>query len=214
MIKTVLLLFLLISNLSAEDRDFDGVEDFKDRCLDTSFSDTVDIYGCPEEYLYIGKVSLGLGYYTTQSLDSTLFNLNYNYNNTLVEVSNEYYQNSNFYSLAVGYRYLYKDMKLRLYGGINSEKNLLSHFSYDYMFNTFSLSLFAYFLQEYKPLYEAGISYNYKSFLLYGGYDTLQKATLSLSYFYDRFRVGLEYTHPFQTQDEREVYINLEVSFG
>ena len=213
--KNILLFLLLISlNLLAEDRDFDGVEDFEDRCLETSFSDTVDIYGCPEEYLYMGRVSLGLGYYSTESLNSTLFNINYNYNNTLLEISSELYQGENFTSLALGYRYLYENSLFNLYIGANSDKNLLSHFEYDYIYSALKFSLYGYLLEEYKPLYESGVSYGYGDFLLYGGLNTLQKAKLSLNYFYNSFSFGVEYTHPFQTQDEREVYISMEVSFG
>ncbi|MCK9373965.1 MAG: DUF3187 domain-containing protein [Sulfuricurvum sp.] len=48
----ILLLLGMFSVYGANDRDFDGVDDSADRCLDTPFSDLVDANGCTTQTLY------------------------------------------------------------------------------------------------------------------------------------------------------------------
>jgi len=65
-----------------EDSDIDGVSDANDLCPDTSFEDTVDENGCPENQNYWGEISLSLGadinYDKTSSTDYNFF-MNYSY---------------------------------------------------------------------------------------------------------------------------------------
>ncbi len=65
-----------------EDDDIDGVENSKDRCPDTSFEDTVDEDGCPENQAYWGAITLTIGSDTnideSSSTDYSFFS-NYRY---------------------------------------------------------------------------------------------------------------------------------------
>ncbi len=50
--KTVLLLLVSFLQVFAIDSDFDGVDDKKDRCKNTSFGDLVDKFGCTQKTLF------------------------------------------------------------------------------------------------------------------------------------------------------------------
>ncbi len=59
-----LYIFLLLINIpihAFEDDDIDGVENSKDLCPNTSFEDTVDEEGCPENQHYKGRITLSIG---------------------------------------------------------------------------------------------------------------------------------------------------------
>ena len=59
MIARYSLLLIIVLHLHAfEDSDIDGVSDDMDLCPDTSFEDTVDEDGCPQNSSYWGKISL------------------------------------------------------------------------------------------------------------------------------------------------------------
>ena len=60
-VKYSLLLIIFLQLHAFEDSDIDGVSDEKDLCPDTSFEDTVDEDGCPENRDYWGKISLSGG---------------------------------------------------------------------------------------------------------------------------------------------------------
>jgi hypothetical protein len=76
------LLLIAIQLHAFEDDDIDGVENSKDLCPDTSFEDTVNEQGCPENQNYWGKVTLTLGtdinIYDSRTTDYNFFS-NYNY---------------------------------------------------------------------------------------------------------------------------------------
>jgi len=55
------LLLITIVIHAFEDDDIDGVENSKDLCPNTSFEDTVDKDGCPENKDYWGKITLSIG---------------------------------------------------------------------------------------------------------------------------------------------------------
>jgi len=78
------ILLLITINLNAfEDDDIDGVQNSNDLCPNTSFEDTVDEDGCPENQSYLGKLTLTLGsdinFDDTTTTDYTFYS-NYNYN--------------------------------------------------------------------------------------------------------------------------------------
>lgn len=85
MIRLYSFLLLIIIQLHAfEDDDIDGVENSQDLCPNTSFEDTVDKNGCPENKNYWGKLTLAIG--SDINFDDTTTNdynfyTNYNYNN-------------------------------------------------------------------------------------------------------------------------------------
>jgi hypothetical protein len=55
------LLLIAIQLHAFEDDDIDGVENSKDLCPNTSFEDTVNDNGCPEDNNYWGKITLSIG---------------------------------------------------------------------------------------------------------------------------------------------------------
>jgi hypothetical protein len=57
----IFLLLITIPIHAFEDDDIDGVENSKDLCPNTSFEDTVDENGCPEDKDYWGKLTLSIG---------------------------------------------------------------------------------------------------------------------------------------------------------
>lgn len=60
-IRYSFLLFITFQLYAFEDADIDGVSDKNDLCPDTSFEDTVDENGCPNNSNYWGKISVSLG---------------------------------------------------------------------------------------------------------------------------------------------------------
>ncbi len=77
-----LLLLLALQLYAFEDDDIDGVENSKDLCPDTSFEETVDETGCPENHAYWGLITLSLGSDTNIDESSTTdysFFSNYRY---------------------------------------------------------------------------------------------------------------------------------------
>jgi len=82
-IRLYIFLFIILVPLHAfEDDDIDGVENSKDLCPDTSFEDTVDEEGCPENGGYYGKFMLTIGSDFNRDDSNTVdynFFTNYNY---------------------------------------------------------------------------------------------------------------------------------------
>lgn len=86
---------LLFSTLSFayQDSDIDGVEDYKDKCPNSSFEEIVDENGCTPSQHYLGALTLLVGSDISvdqQSQTTTNFNFfaNYRYNNWDISLSN------------------------------------------------------------------------------------------------------------------------------
>ena len=89
MIRLYTILLLLILQLNAfEDDDIDGVENSQDLCPNTSFEETVNEQGCPENQNYWGQITLTVGS-DINSDESTTTDYNFfsNYNYHAWEVS-------------------------------------------------------------------------------------------------------------------------------
>lgn len=108
-IRKVILISLFafsILNSSVIDSDFDGVEDSKDKCADTVFTDIVNIEGCTIKKLKLnpikkGRYNISFGLNYLDNLDSNNnktttivgFNsLSYSYDNMYISMNTSYYQ--------------------------------------------------------------------------------------------------------------------------
>jgi len=151
--KKLLLFFIMFSSLFAyTDLDLDGVDDSKDRCLNTPFSDIVDKYGCTKKSLISNHhydIVIGISYSqynqttNSQTLSSNLA-LDYFYKNFSLKLSTSYYQTTGSYSSDgmndsyIGLSYKIKpSQKLRfnISGGIYlpTYKSSLNNNNTDYM---------------------------------------------------------------------------------
>ena len=146
--KIVTLLLLSVSLLySYSDNDFDGVDDRIDKCLYTSFSDTVSLDGCPNNRLYFGIISFEYEYLiqNTNSIKSNTSSLyvDVDYKNYLFSYSKSYYtidkkdyKGDDFFSF--GYKTYYTNILNKSYIGIKkaNKSSDISIKENEYFFNT------------------------------------------------------------------------------
>ncbi|MDQ7068403.1 MAG: DUF3187 domain-containing protein [Sulfurimonas sp.] len=137
-VLNILLLGLFASSLFAYvDSDMDGVEDAKDRCPNTSFSDLVDINGCtkkalvsPHHYDIIFGASYSSSDYLTLNATDTLstnVQVDYYYKNFSLQASTAYFttegsgfSDSGLYDSFIGASYQFRptqNLVLRLGAG-------------------------------------------------------------------------------------------------
>jgi len=194
-IQLCLTLFLLSIQLYAEiDNDLDGVDDTQDRCPNTSFEKTVDLYGCPEDEYYLGTLNIELLYsYINHTKSSNKsFYFDYNYDKLLLSLSHTYYDNSITSSnLFIGTLIGYKNILSKIYIGKEDKTTILKN-TYEYIYKNYV----TYFEINYHKDQTSYISYSI------GLSKNMKNSTLSLYY------INSGYTNTFINlyQDIQTVY--------
>jgi hypothetical protein len=109
------------------DNDTDGVDDNIDKCLNTSFEDIVDIYGCPIGTTYLGAINIDVEYQKIKEQQEYYTNKNiyvdYNYNNLLINLQKSLYtiKDENYKGdlyINVGYQFDLIQHKVQTFVGI------------------------------------------------------------------------------------------------
>ena len=131
-------IILYQSLFSFEDLDFDGVDDNVDMCLNTPFKYIVDKSGCPvdKEYYGVGNIEIKSIYINNnQSSRYNTIDLEYKYNNILVDFSSKLEYDSDRY-FDIGYQINKKEYNFKNYLGIkySSSNSDVSTTENDYYF--------------------------------------------------------------------------------
>jgi predicted porin len=214
-------MLLLSTFLYAIDSDIDGVDDAIDRCLNTSFDDLVDEYGCPFSSNPTQKAKLSLEIGTQIAYDqnatrtsSLSFYAAYSYQNWFIALSNRSFSidESSYddlslkgdYYLMGGYSHRVKEVMLQYTLGLKipNQTSDISTQAFDY----FAFLSLSYPLDSKLLLHSSyGYTYtgettsqsfnNYHSFALGGSYQINPKWNLSLEYHYS----GSSYNQHYHT---------------
>jgi hypothetical protein len=225
--KIFITYFILTLKLfSFYDNDFDGVDDRKDKCLNTPFVDIVDLYGCSQSNKYIGSFNLELEYLKQKNkiLDMNINSiyLDYRYSIFLFSIFyNQYMIDSKTYLgdvyINFGYDIIINENLLNIYFGLKQatgnkvistkENDYSISLSYEYFINTyFSYLIFV----SYTKTGDNQIN-KYNDFLNYslGITYVKNKHNISLYYLYDKALlhganndkgIEIEYIYSFNTK--------------
>jgi len=213
MLKIFVLSILFYNLLFSIDNDFDGVEDTNDKCLNTSFLDTVDIYGCPNNRLYLGKISLEYQYQIQKATSSTYYINSYlidvdykkylfSYYKSYIKIDSTSYTGDDYFSL--GYMFNQTLFTNKTYLGIK-KANKISQISTnkdDYFINT----TFDYTFSQ-NLLYSIFLQYTNTNYINYFTYN------ISSTYYKNDFQYILDYTNSGSTNKTINEYQNIKLSF-
>lgn len=197
------------------DNDLDGVENIYDQCPNTSFDDLVNQYGCPIEQ-YWGKLNLEIEHIsqTQNDITTTLhdYYINYQYNNWLLSVSQNYYNNNKFGDLftSIGYTSNTDNMIWKSYIGLKlaANDNTISTTENDYFMSVSmdytSLVFLRYFV--------------YLQYILTGNSKTINYAnninySVGISYLYSNNEYQLSYQNSGSKTSKLNQYQNININW-
>jgi hypothetical protein len=194
------------------DNDFDGVEDINDKCPNTSFLDTVDIDGCPNNRLYLGKISLEYEYQVQNSdnksyINSYLIDVDYkkylfSYFKSYIKIDSTSYTGDDYFSF--GYMFNKVLYTNKTYIGIKKANNIseLSTNEDDYFINT----TFDYTFKQ-NILYSLFFQYTNTNETDYFTYN------ISSSYYIKNYQYIFDYTNSGSSNKTINKYQDIKLSF-
>jgi hypothetical protein len=219
--KIFIIYFILTLKLfSFYDNDLDGVDDRKDKCLNTPFIDIVDIYGCSENNKYIGAFNIELEYLKQKNkmLDIDINNIyfDYKYSTFLFSIFyNQYTIDSKTYSgdlyMNFGYDIIINENLLNIYFGtkqatgnevVSTKENDYSvSLSYEYFINTY----FSYLISaSYTKTGDNQIN-KYNDFLNY---------SLGIIYVENKYNISLYYSYDQALLQDTDDYKGVEIEYS
>ena len=219
MYKIIILLLLVKNLLYSFDDDFDGVENINDKCLNTSFLDTVGNDGCPNDRLYLGNISIEYEYLVQNtSLDKSYIKSIYfdiDYKKLIFSFSKSYYEiNSIDYIgddyISIGYDFYHNSFSNKLYLGIkkaNKSSDISTNID-DYFTNT------AFYYNYNSNLsFDMFLQYNLVQNNNISEYADYVNYSIGSSFNINNFKTGISYINSGSTDEFINVYKTIKLSF-
>ena len=216
--QVIIFLLLLINILHGYDDDFDGVDNINDRCLNTSFIDTVGKDGCPNNRIYIGNIVIDYEYLIqrtdieTSYIKSIYFDIDYkkflfSFSKSYYEINKTKYVGDDY--LSIGYNFYNKNFTNKSYIGIKkaNKSSEISTNNDDYFINTAF-----YYNYTNRISFDISSQYNFIQDSSTQKYNNYINYSAGSSYNINNFKTSISYNNSGSTDEFSNVYKTLKIS--